>query len=108
MKACQSRFDREGHAAVKDLLCLGRQTGSVAKAVDFQNYEGLLRPEDVRKDYRPELTQVRPARFKGGFLLPREIREAEVIMDNGASKPNAYASLPFPPKQSAESTATGP
>ena len=107
----RTEWDHESvQGASGSVLCLGRPTDSVAKAVVFQNYEGLLRPEDVRNDYRPEVTQAQPARFKGGFLLPREIREAEIILDNGDTSANAFNSLRFPPRTSADSkrVVTGP
>lgn len=62
------------------VLCLGRPTDVSAKAVLFQNFEAPIRPDQVLLDHRPTLDPAFRTTFKGGFLLPEEIRRSEIQM----------------------------
>ncbi|KAI9781204.1 MAG: hypothetical protein M1816_002464 [Peltula sp. TS41687] len=62
------------------VLCLGHLTDSTAEAVLFQNYEAPLREVHVELDHRTHLPETWNVSFKGGFLLPEEIRASEIIM----------------------------
>jgi hypothetical protein len=65
------------------VLCLGRPGDEEAKAVVFQNYEAPMREWADRK-LRDELVD-RHDCLKGGFVLPQEIRQSE-ILSYGASE----------------------
>ena len=74
------------------VLCLGQIAHNTARAVVFQNYEAPLRPEHVRSDHR-HLLSTSTARspnsrawFKGGFLLPDEVRQADIQMEDGSKE----------------------
>ena len=64
------------------VLCYGKTTDKTALAVLFQNYESPLKLAVVERDRRPTVSmgaQYNPT-FKGGFLLPEEIRQATINM----------------------------
>jgi hypothetical protein len=70
------------------VLCLGKPTDRVVKAVLFQNFETPVKPWDLGEDYLgvPE-NENRPVALKGGFLLPQEIRESEIqCLDSGGHR----------------------
>ena len=60
------------------VLCLGRTTDPTALALVFQNYEGALDPSHAPHDHRIKAQQ--GAMFKGGFLLPNDIRSSTIEM----------------------------
>jgi hypothetical protein len=64
-------------------LCLGRPSDETCRAVCFQNFEMPLRREQVQGDHKaaPGEGVARPT-IKGGFLLPEEIRCAEILVDS--------------------------
>ncbi|KAI9807753.1 MAG: hypothetical protein M1826_004454 [Phylliscum demangeonii] len=58
------------------VLCLGRITDATARAIVFQNYESPLISTQVARDVKGALEL--GATFKGGFLLPPEVRFATI------------------------------
>lgn len=57
------------------VLCLGKPEDETARALLFQNFQGPLMSIGKEDDNRQEIY----ARFKGGFLLPEEIRYSQII-----------------------------
>ncbi len=65
------------------VLCQGRPTDVDARAVLFQNFQAGLQPHVAEVDGRPpKSTEFRPM-FKGGFLLPEEIRKSGIRVSWG-------------------------
>lgn len=58
------------------VLCLGKPGDSELKAVVFQNYEA---PRREWADNERRILTDRRESFMGGFVLPREIRESEIV-----------------------------
>jgi hypothetical protein len=57
------------------VLCLGEQHHDTARALLFQNFEGsIIASQHVQIDANEDAPK-----FKGGFLLPEEIRMSEII-----------------------------
>lgn len=57
------------------VLCLGNPQDETAKALLFQNFQGpLMATEHV------EISKEDSPSFKGGFLLPEDIRNSQIIM----------------------------
>lgn len=67
------------------VLCLGRPSDRYVRAVLFQNFEGPLAPS---QNVQIAKTETSP-RFKGGFLLPTEVRDAEIITYD-TTRPNQF------------------
>lgn len=85
-RAMHDGTDMEGLSGT--LLCLGQPTDSSCRAVVFKNFETPICPQHF------ELTNFASARgdvswssIKGGFLLPPEIRNAEIICEGEVSSP---------------------
>lgn len=57
------------------VLCLGEPHHETARALLFQNFEGSLTASEHVKIADNEDAP----KFKGGFLLPEEIRQARII-----------------------------
>ena len=76
-------------------LCLGRPTDKTCQAVCFQNFETPMRPEHLERDHKapPDKNVARPT-IKGGFLLPEEIRCAEILVDSDTLQVPATSSYP--------------
>ena len=70
------------------VLCLGRPSDPYARAVLFQNFEGPLAPSQNVQIARTETSP----RFKGGFLLPTEVRDAEIVTYD-TTRPNPFLSV---------------
>lgn len=70
------------------VLCLGRPLDPYARAVLFQNFEGPLAPSQNVQIARTETSP----RFKGGFLLPTEVRDAEIITYD-TTRPKQFLSV---------------
>lgn len=71
------------------VLCLGKPEDKTCHAICFQNFETpLLSRELLVEDHRPapENEKVR-IRIKGGFLLPEEIRNAEILCHPSSTPP---------------------
>lgn len=82
------RTDCDGDSvegASGSILCLGQVTDPTAQAVLFQNFEGPLEHSHTMEDYRPMRDSDRKTRatFKGGFLLPAEIRKSDIRTADG-------------------------
>jgi hypothetical protein len=78
--------DMEGLSA--SVLCLGQPTDSTCRAVVFKHFETPICPQHF------EVTDLASARgniswssIKGGFLLPADIRNAEIVCEADASSP---------------------
>jgi hypothetical protein len=70
-------------------LCLGVPSALTCKPVLFQNYEtGFQQDKFWAMDgFRSQITGVLgKATFKGGFLLPADIRTAEIITDDDSPR----------------------
>ena len=67
-------------------LCVGKPTDPTAKALVFQNFESPIRSGQVAATERP-LVGDNGWVIKGGFLLPQEIREAEIVQGEPSPKP---------------------
>ncbi|KAM5457522.1 hypothetical protein MaudCBS49596_000717 [Microsporum audouinii] len=63
------------------VLCLGRLTDSTSKALLFQNYESGRRPKSRVNPFSELVRYPERATYKGGFILPNEIRQADIIME---------------------------
>jgi hypothetical protein len=68
------------------VLCLGKPTDKVAKAVVFQNFESPVKPWEVLHDHRQSVSDPWNPTFKGGFLLPEDIRNAKIRTIPNAQK----------------------
>lgn len=62
------------------VLCLGKPTDPTALAVVFQNFETALKPQHGLSNREEAVNGEKVLRFKAGFLLPAEIREAAIQM----------------------------
>lgn len=64
-------------------LCLGLVSDKTCLAVCFQNFESPLRPQaSLNEDHRGTPSHEYPGiRIKGGFLLPPEMRECQILCD---------------------------
>ena len=69
------------------VLCLGQLHAETCRAVCFQNFQTpLYSKELLRHDYRgPSLETISSPTVKGGFLLPNEVREAEILSEDPGS-----------------------
>lgn len=56
------------------VLCVGKTTDPTAKAAVFQNFESPIKQWQVTEDF-----DAWSSTFKGGFLLPEEIRQSIVL-----------------------------
>jgi len=66
------------------VLCCGKQTDHKVQAVLFQNFEIPVRPGILEGNDQGSATGVHNKRhgsmIKGGFLLPNEIRQAQILV----------------------------
>ncbi|KAJ5476939.1 hypothetical protein N7539_007083 [Penicillium diatomitis] len=69
-------------------LCLGNLADNTCLAVCFQNFECPLATRDLLKDdHRPLPIPQHRMTIKGGFLLPPDVRETEILCSpSGASR----------------------
>ncbi|PGH11337.1 hypothetical protein AJ79_04953 [Helicocarpus griseus UAMH5409] len=65
------------------VLCLGRPSDETVKAVVFQNYETPVRTYECEPGHYGHCTW----KMKGGFILPPDIRECEIVSDGFSEKP---------------------
>lgn len=68
-------------------LCVGKPTNPTAKALVFQNFERPIRSGGVAATDRPLDGDNGNWVIKGGFLLPQEIREAEIMQGEPSCGP---------------------
>lgn len=68
-------------------LCVGKPTDLTAKALVFQNYETPIRHGEIAANDRPLVGDNGGWVIKGGFLLPQEIREAELVQGEPSLRP---------------------
>jgi hypothetical protein len=72
-------FDSDDVAGYSgSVLCEGKPTDAEAKAVLFQNFQGHLKSQAADADGRPVADNEYQPMYKGGFLLPQEIRESAI------------------------------
>lgn len=84
-------------------LCVGKPTELTAKALVFQNFERPIRSGEVAATDRPLVGDNGGWVIKGGFLLPQEIREAEIMQGEPSSRPKTwYSSTPSRARTSAD------
>lgn len=84
-------------------LCIGKPTDLIAKALVFQNFERPIRSGEVAATDRPLVGDNGGWVIKGGFLLPQEIREAEIMQGEPSSRPKTwYSSTPSRARTSAD------
>lgn len=89
------------------VLCLGRTTDSIARAVCFQNFEqGMCLPQ-LGKDGKPtapfESSGFPSFNVKGGFLLPRYILESTIVSRETSPRPCPSGSFPARARASGDS-----
>lgn len=83
----RTNFDTESAVSFSgSVLCCGQPSHATAKAVLFQNFEAPMTEVMITQDHDPELRGDSRLTFKGGFLLPEEIRRSDIIMN---SRPGA-------------------
>lgn len=84
-------------------LYVGKPTDLTAKAVVFQNFERSIKSGEVATTERPLVGDNGGWVIKGGFLLPQEIREAEIVQEEPSPKPKTwYTSTPSRARTSAD------
>lgn len=74
-------------------LCLGKPTDLTAKALVFQNYERPIRHGEIAANDRHLVGDNRGRVIKGGFLLPQEITEAEIVQGEPSLRPTPKAKI---------------
>lgn len=67
------------------VLCLGRPTDREARVVVFQNFQGPLDYSLLPKAQQP-MDELKWATYKGGFLVPQEIRQSEIRVSRHTPK----------------------
>lgn len=78
----RTTFDDDSMAGFSgSVLCLGKITDKTAHAVLFQNFQCPIKPQDFIHDHKDKVNFGHFATFKAGFLLPADIRAAEIQMD---------------------------
>lgn len=78
------RDDTSVTGASGSALCLGNKSGKTCQAIVFQNYQSLIGKNKFWENYDVQnfLTGLpRLAFFKGGFLLPEDVENAETVFE---------------------------
>jgi hypothetical protein len=65
------------------ILCQGKTTDAEVRAVILQNFEASLTAQVAEVDGRTLVPQDYCPMYKGGFLLPQEIRDSTIRLEQG-------------------------
>lgn len=90
-------------------LCFGNKSGKTCQAILFQNYQNLIGRNKFWENYDVQYFLaglLRLASFKGGFLLPEDVENAEIVFEDDQPQrwsftdPTAATKLPSEPPRS--------
>lgn len=108
------RTERDDTSAIGvsgSALCLGNKSAKTCQAIVFQNYQSSIGKNKIWENYDVQnfLTELpRLASFKGGFLLPEDCENAEIVFEDDEPQrrsftgPTAATKLPSEPRSVSE------
>lgn len=103
------RDDTSVTGASGSALCLGNKSGKTCQAIVFQNYQSLIGKNKFWEncDVQNFLAGLpRLASFKGGFLLPEDVKNAQIVFEDDRPQwrnftgPTIATQLPSEPSRS--------